>query len=287
MRVLIRTKSELENTLKYPRRITRVFSLSLSLPVFSSICMRFLLVLCFFQIEFLSCIFENQTEQEDFLEQINRERKHLGLADLQIHLTLQLAARKRCANREELMQTYENILARTYRNDQWPRQELLDRIFPRVSESIDFHRLENVDRSSIIPNFYRNDWIYVGIGENEQKNFSVRCILYGSSNNLPSNHRRLLRLLYILLACGIFLLSLIICSILNDRRQARLKQELEQQMLENTQANMISTSHRSLIDRRSLPSVRRTEVNRMTLSRLGSTLDGRSSAVHSFFQSPK
>ena len=238
--------------------------------------MRLIFAICFLQIEFFSCILENKND-EDLLDQINRERQRLGLDNVQIHLTLQLAAEKRCTNREELIQTYEKFQDRTYRNDQWVKEHFLDRLFPFVSEIIQFNHF---DHSLLIPELYRNDLNYIGISKNAPMNISVRCILYGSTKNLISNHRRLLRLLYILIACGILLLCLIICSILNDRRRARLKDELQEKIIENTQINNMPT-------RKSIPLPRRTEFNRMTTGRLGSTIDGRSSAVHSFFQSPR
>lgn len=239
--------------------------------------MRLIFAICFLQIEFFSCILENKND-ENLLDQINRERHRLGLDNVQIDLTLQLAAEKRCANRDELMQTYEKIHDQTYRNDQWVKEHSLDRLFPFVSEIIEFNHFENLLR---IPQFSRNDLIYIGISEYSPMNISVRCILYGSSTNLISNHRRLLRLLVILIACGILLLSLIICSIFNDRRRTRLKEEI----IENSQINNMPI-RKSIRDRRSIPLPRRTEFT-TTATRLGSTIDGRSSAVHSFFQSPR
>ncbi len=124
--------------------------------------------------------------------------------------------------------------------------------------------------------------VYIGIAQHEHQNLSARCILYGSTNNFISNHRRLLRLLYILISCGILLLSLIICSIMHDRRRARLK--LEQEVLDNQQRII---AKKSMIDRRSLPPRRGGDMDRMTMARLGSMIDERPSAVHSFIQSPK
>jgi hypothetical protein len=239
--------------------------------------MLLIVVIFFVKIEFLSCIFENKNEQ-NFLEQINRERTNLDLKNFQIHLTLQLAAQKRCANQNELIQSYQKMITKSYRNDDWPKQEQLNKIFPIVGEIIYFNGFDN-DRFDHL-NLYRANFIYMGIAEYDYKNFSTRCILYGSSDNFLSNHRRLLRLLYILIGCGILLLSLIICSIINDRRQARLKQEFEEKILQNTQTTMMMPPQKSIIDRR-------TEMNRITMARLGSTIDERPSAVHSFFQSPK
>jgi hypothetical protein len=143
--------------------------------------------------------------------------------------------------------------------------------------------------SLLIPNIYRTNFIYIGISQHQYKNFSARCILYGSSNNFISNYHRLLRLLYILIGCGILLLSLIICSILNDQRQAKLKQQLEQEIIDNRHTIVPKKSMPVFIDkdRRSSPPPRRGEINRMTMARLGSMIDERPSAVHSFFQSPK
>jgi hypothetical protein len=141
----------------------------------------------------------------------------------------------------------------------------------------------NIFHNSLLtPNF-----VYIGIALHEYKNFSARCILYGSSNNSISNHNRLLRLLYILIGCGILLLSLIICSILNDRRRAKLKQQLEENIIENKQSIIPNKSMAVFIDKDRRSSSRRGDINRMTMARLGSTIDERSSAVHGFFQSPK
>jgi len=80
------------------------------------------------KIEFLSCIFENKNEQ-DLFDEINQERKYLGENNIQIHLTLQLAAQKRCANQEQLIESYQRMLSNTYRNDDWARQEQLNKLF--------------------------------------------------------------------------------------------------------------------------------------------------------------
>jgi hypothetical protein len=89
-----------------------------------------LIVFIFFvKIEVLSCIFENKTEQELFNE-INRERKNIGVANFEVHLTLQLAAQKRCNDREQLLESYQRMISNTYRDDDWPRQEQLTKIFP-------------------------------------------------------------------------------------------------------------------------------------------------------------
>ncbi len=220
------------------------------------------------KIDFLSCKFENQ----NFLEQINRERTNLGLMNFQIHLTLQLAAQKRCTHQDELIESYRKMLTKSYRNDDWPKQEQLNKIFPVVGEIISFNGLDIRNDLVENSNLYRTNFIYIGIAEYEFQNFSARCILYGSSDNIISNHRRLLRLLYILIGCGIFLLSLIICSIINDRRRTKFEQEI----LANRH---MMIPQKSIIDRRSPP--------RVTMARLGSKIDERPSAVHSFFQRPK
>ena len=89
-----------------------------------------LIVFIFFvKIELLSCIFENKNEQELF-DEINRERKNIGVANFEIHLTLQLAAQKRCTDREQLLESYKRMISNTYRDDDWPRQEQLNKIFP-------------------------------------------------------------------------------------------------------------------------------------------------------------
>jgi hypothetical protein len=235
--------------------------------------MLLIVIFFFVKIDLFSCIFENKTEQ-DLFNEINHERKKLGLEYLQIHLTLQLAAQKRCANQQELFQSYEKMISNTYRNDEWPKQEQLNQIFPNIGEIIYLNginiRDEIFHNSFFIPNIYRRNFVYIGINRHEYKNFSARCILYGSSNNSISNHHRLLRLLYILIGCGILLLSLIICSMLNDRRRMKLKQQLEE-------------------NKQSIIPIRRSSSKRgdMTMARLGSMIDERPSAVHSFFQSPK
>jgi hypothetical protein len=83
----------------------------------------------FVKIDFLSCIFENKNEH-DLFDEINRERKILGIGNFQIHLTLQLAAEKRCANQVQLIESYQRMISNTYKDDDWPRQEQLNKIFP-------------------------------------------------------------------------------------------------------------------------------------------------------------
>ncbi|CAF3433651.1 unnamed protein product [Rotaria sp. Silwood1] len=88
-----------------------------------------LIVLIFFvKIVLLSCIFENKNEQNLF-DEINRQRKNFGLSNVEIHLTLQLAAEKRCTNQKQLIESYQRMLSNTYRDDDWPRQEQLDKVF--------------------------------------------------------------------------------------------------------------------------------------------------------------
>jgi hypothetical protein len=91
--------------------------------------MLLIVFLFFIKLEFLSCIFENKNEQ-DLFDEINQERKYLGENNIQIHLTLQLAAQKRCANQEQLIESYQRMLSNTYRNDDWARQEQLNKLFP-------------------------------------------------------------------------------------------------------------------------------------------------------------
>jgi len=113
-------------------------------------------------------------------------------------------------------------------------------------------------------------FLYVGIAENDFQNFSVRCILYGSSTN-PSltSQQRLLRLIYILIACGIFLLCLISLSIFYDRKRMKIEEADEQQQ-----------QRYSVAPKKSV-------IERMTLANLGSIADSRPSAIHSFIRSPK
>ncbi|CAF0816463.1 unnamed protein product [Rotaria sordida] len=248
-----------------------------------------LIVFIFFvKIVFLSCIFENKNEQNLF-DEINRQRKNFGLSNVEIHLTLQLAAEKRCSNQEQLIETYQRMLSNTYRDDDWPRQEQLDKIFSHVNERIYLNGInihnDIFHKFHLIPNTYQRNFIYLGISLHEYKNFSAQCIIYGELNNSISNHRRLIRLLYILIGCGIFLLSLIVCSIMNDQRQIKLKQQLEQQeIIDNRHTIVPKNSMNVLTDNdRGSSSLRRTDINRITMAQLGSTVDERPSAVHSFF----
>jgi len=91
--------------------------------------MLLIVFIFFIKIEYLSCIVENKDEQ-DLFDEINRERKNLGRKNFQIHLTLQLAAQKRCANQEQLIESYQKMITNTYRNDDWTKQEQLNKIFP-------------------------------------------------------------------------------------------------------------------------------------------------------------
>ncbi|CAF4228658.1 unnamed protein product [Adineta steineri] len=220
--------------------------------------------------------------------EINHERKKLGRKIFQIHLTLQFAAEKRCSNQDELIETYEKMILKLYKDDDWPKQEQLNKIFPYVSETIYLNGLNIRDeifyKSFFISNFYRTNFVYIGIAMYQYKNFSARCVLYGSANNFTSNHQRILRLLYILISCGIILLSLIICSIINDRRQAKLKQEI----MDDKHTIVPKKSVTVFIDRDRKSSSKRGDINRMTMARLDSMTDNeRSSAVHSFSQSSK
>ncbi|CAF1046728.1 unnamed protein product [Rotaria sp. Silwood1] len=248
-----------------------------------------LIVLIFFvKIVLLSCIFENKNEQNLF-DEINRQRKNFGLSNVEIHLTLQLAAEKRCTNQKQLIESYQRMLSNTYRDDDWPRQEQLDKVFSHVNERVYLNGI-NIHKTifhkfHLIPNTYQRNFVYIGIAIQEYKNFSAQCILYGKLNTSMSNHRRLIRLLYILIGCGILLLSLIVCSILNDQRQVKLKQQLEQQEIIDNRHTIIPKKSMNVLidnDRRS-PSLRRADINRMTMAQLRSTVDERPSAVHSFF----
>jgi hypothetical protein len=139
----------------------------------------------------------------------------------------------------------------------------------------------------IIPSMYRTMFAFIGIAQHRHKNFSATCILYGSSNSSTSNHRRLLRLLYILIGCGLLLLGLIICSIMNDRRRTKLKQqqEQEQEIIDNRHTVGPTKSMSVFVEKDRMSPPRRGDINRMTMARLGSTVGERSSAVHNFFQS--
>jgi hypothetical protein len=62
-----------------------------------------------------------------------------------------------------------------------------------------------------------------------------------------------------------------------DQRRAKLKQEI----IDNQSTIIPKKSRTVFIDKD------RGEINRMTMARLGSIIDERPSAVHSFFQSPR
>ena len=76
-----------------------------------------------------SCILENKIRQ-DLINEIIQQQKDLHQSDVIIHLILQFAAEKRCANPQKLIQSYQKMLSHTYRDDDWPKQEQLDKIFP-------------------------------------------------------------------------------------------------------------------------------------------------------------
>lgn len=98
--------------------------------------MLLIVFLSFLQIDLLSCIFENK-QPDEFVNEINRERDHLGLDKVELRLTLQLAAEKRCSNAEQLWLSYQRMLANTYDNEDWPRQEHLNQIFLHGSQRIE------------------------------------------------------------------------------------------------------------------------------------------------------
>ena len=138
----------------------------------------------------------------------------------------------------------------------------------------------------MIPNMYRTTFVYVGIALHEHENFTARCILYGSSQRAMSSHRQLLRLLYILIGSGILLLVFIVLSIVIERRHAALEQKLkfETEMFDRPAIVMPKRSITALAaSKERLAESRRERMSRATLGRLGSTVDERPSAVHSFF----
>ncbi|CAF2147171.1 unnamed protein product [Rotaria magnacalcarata] len=263
---------------------------------------RFIL---FVKIVFFSCIFGNKSE-ENLFDEINRQRKNFGLSNVEIHLTLQLAAEKRCHNQQQLIDSYQRMLSNAYRDGDWPRQEHLDKVFSHgkilfnlsslpflffssnfiVNERIYLNgidiRNDIFQRYHLIPKLYERNLIYIGIALHEYRNFSATCIVYGELNNSISNNSRLIRLLYILIGCGILLLGLIVCSIVNDQRQMKLKQQLEQEIIGNRNTIVPKNSTAVFIDKDRKSSTHRADMNRMTMARLGSVVDERSSAVHSF-----
>ncbi|CAF0736149.1 unnamed protein product [Adineta ricciae] len=202
-----------------------------------------------------------------------------------MHLTLQLAAEKRCSNRDELLKSYEKMLSNTYRTTDWPREEHLNEHFPLVSETLYLYgetiHAEIFRKFFFLSNMYRVDYVYIGISTHEYKNLSAGCILNGSSRNSISHHRRLLRLLYILISCGIVLLSLIICSIMNDRRRAKLEKQQEE-LTFNKQVTVPQKSMTVYVDKDRKSSARRGDPTRLTMARLQSIIDERPSAIHNF-----
>lgn len=177
-------------------------------------------------------------------------------------------------------------LIKNRRNNISPNKSIL--IIYVVGERIYFNGIDFYDNNAykqlVIANLSRTAPVYVGIAIHDNKNFSAKCILYGSLNNTLSNHDRLVRLLYILISCGIFLLSLIVCSIMNDQRKIKLKQQLEQETFDNRYTIVPKKSMNGFIDKDRKSSVQRSDLNRMTLTRLKSIVDERPSAVHSFVE---
>ncbi|CAF3201810.1 unnamed protein product [Rotaria socialis] len=248
--------------------------------------MLLIVFILFVKIVFFSCIFGNKSE-ENLFDEINRQRKNFGLSNVEIHLTLQLAAEKRCHNQRQLIDSYQRMLSNAYRDGDWPRQEQLDKVFSHVNERIYLNgidiRNDIFQRYHLIPKPYERNLVYIGIALHEYRNFSATCIVYGELNNSISNNSRLIRLLYILIGCGILLLSLIVCSIVNDQRQMKLKQQLEQEIIDNRNTIVPNNSTTVFIDKDRKSSTHRADMNRMTVARLGSVVGERSSAVHSFF----
>lgn len=66
----------------------------------------------------------------EFFEEINRQRMANERKPIQRDPFLQLAAEKRCHNRDELFHTYRQIQLNSYRPEQWAIEEKLDRYFP-------------------------------------------------------------------------------------------------------------------------------------------------------------
>ncbi|CAF0783988.1 unnamed protein product [Adineta ricciae] len=226
-----------------------------------------------------------KNDEHALINEINYERVNLGLKPVQMHLTLQLAAEKRCSNRDELLKSYEKMLSNTYRTTDWPREEHLNEHFPLVSETLYLYgetiHAEIFRKFFFLSNMYRVDYVYIGISTHEYKNLSAGCILNGSSRNSISHHRRLLRLLYILISCGIVLLSLIICSIMNDRRRAKLEKQQEE-LTFNKQVTVPQKSMTVYVDKDRKSSARRGDPTRLTMARLQSIIDERPSAIHNF-----
>ena len=135
----------------------------------------------------------------------------------------------------------------------------------------------------IVPNIYRTEIDSVGLAAAEHANFSARCILYASTSNPVANRRQLLRLLYILIGCGLLLLGFIVCSIMNDWNRPRSKQLVEGEPTVGPKKSIAA-----LLDKgRVSDTARRDNLHRLTMARLSSMIDERPSAVHSFFSSPK
>lgn len=87
-----------------------------------------IIFILFVKIIFLSCIFENKNEK-DLFDEINRQRKKTGLSNVEIHVTLQLAAENRCNNQEQLFKAYKAMISNNYRDDDWPKEQELNQIF--------------------------------------------------------------------------------------------------------------------------------------------------------------
>ena len=92
--------------------------------------------LSFVKIDVSSCIFDNR-DAEEFVNDINVDRYRLGLGKVELRLQLQVAAEKRCSNTEQLWLSYQRMLANTYDNEDWPRQEHLNQIFVHGSRRIE------------------------------------------------------------------------------------------------------------------------------------------------------
>lgn len=134
-----------------------------------------------------------------------------------------------------------------------------------------------------MPNIYRAEFDSIGLASFQHANFSARCILYASSSNPIPNRRQLLRLLYILIGCGLLLLAFIICSIMNDRNRPRSRQIIDEQPPILDLKKSIAVP----MEKGRVSEARKDNLHRLTMARLSSMIDERPSAVHGFFQTPK
>jgi hypothetical protein len=155
-----------------------------------------------------------------------------------------------------------------------------------VAEDLHLHSInidtERFHRSSFVTNLYRSMFISLGLAVHQHGNLSARCILYGSRMEKASVDRPLLRLLYILIGCGLLLLGLIFVSMIHDRYRTTSNAILE--YVSHVDNHRSSPSRKASINKHRISDEKRRP---LTFIRSGSMVDERSSSVHSFFARPK